>query len=384
MKILPNIDPTTIASAGPTGLTVDTGLTSGCGTVYYMNKSNVGIKIIYDNGFNIILPAWYARAVVFQAQSMRQTFEQAYVLNQFFPPISQLYMEAFQKGEDTSGLYSGPIPYQSTNAIQGSVTTANQLVNQGNTTGTVFITADVGAGLDNRITLTNDGVLTLGSSSNFTGKLIINTASGLFEIDNNGNILQVSGQHIQAQLIDVTALGTVDLGFHVNTGQHIVDTIVGTGDVAKTGAEGLSVLIGSLISKTDIQVTGLQTTINGDLSGTATLTEIFTGANFKLYLLNKSNFHMSTTQTFSLGAKKFNTFCQFFTGGIGSSSLQFWNGGIQQTVSVVTSLASSGGGVAFPTTFGEYCLGMCNTGVDQFTMPSLGGPNTGCALFWGF
>lgn len=246
MKVLPPIDPTTINNMRGSILTVDTGLTTGCGTIYYMNKSNVGIKVLFDNGYNMVLPAWYARSLVLQNKSLRQTFSQQYILNQQNPPISQLYMEAFQKGEDTTGLYSGPIPYQSTNAIQGSVTTANLLNNQGNAAGLDIITSAILGSNNQTVTLTNDGKLTLGSSGVSSGSLTIVTGFGNFQIDTNGNILQVGGQKIVAQLIDTTPLGTIDLGFHVANGARTVDTVVGVGDMFQVNANGPSLLNGTL------------------------------------------------------------------------------------------------------------------------------------------
>lgn len=244
MKVLPPIDPTTINNMRGSILTVDTGLTTGCGTIYYMNKSNVGIKVVYDNGYNMVLPAWYARSLVLQNKSLRQTFSQQYILNQQNPPISQLYMEAFQKGEDTTGLYSGPIPYQSTNAIQGSVTTANLLNNQGNAAGLDIITSAILGSNNQTVTLTNDGKLTLGSSGVSSGALTIVTGFGNFQIDSNGNIIQVSGQKIVAQLIDTTSLGA-DLGFHVPLANRVVDTINGV-DTFQVNSSGPSLLAGTL------------------------------------------------------------------------------------------------------------------------------------------
>lgn len=119
MRVMQPFDPSTLPQANSSRPTIgegeaqDSGLTNACGTLYFLNKSNVGVNLLFDDGSYSILPPWFARVYVLKNKtSNRVEMSQAYVLQTQSNPISQLYWEAYQQGEDTTGLYNGPLPFQ--------------------------------------------------------------------------------------------------------------------------------------------------------------------------------------------------------------------------------------------------------------------------------
>lgn len=263
MQVLPNLDPTTIGNMVGGSDTVSTGLTTGCGTVYYMNKSNVGINIKYDNGFTITLPAWYARPVVLQNKSLRQTFTPVYTLNQQNPPISQLYMEAYQKGEDTTGLYSGPIPYQNTSSITTGVVTANNVISTGIAAGSDIITGQPSGDTNPAVVLTNDGNLALGSATR-TGSIDMpggGATVGSLTIQDVINL--VSGTISRLSLFGPYTLSTTPAFFNHNLGaipDGILLTILGTNstvEMAKYDDATLTSTQVKLVSNGSFRVIGI-------------------------------------------------------------------------------------------------------------------------------
>lgn len=128
MRIMPPVDVTKLPAAGsavPTqgqGTAFPSGLTGGQGTLYLMNKSNFGLYLLFEDGSLVAIPAWFARPFTPPTKTGQLWFSQAYQLqNGSVPPIQQLWYEVYQPKEDTTGLYSGPIPYQS--VVGGNVTT---------------------------------------------------------------------------------------------------------------------------------------------------------------------------------------------------------------------------------------------------------------------
>ena len=172
MRVMQPFDPSTLPQASgsrPTvgeGTAQDSGLTNACGTLYFLNKSNVGVNLLFDDGSYSILPPWFARVYVLKNKtSNRVEMSQAYNLNAQGQPISQLYWEAYQQGEDTTGLYNGPLPYQLN--VGNTVIQANQVQQFGQAPGTYVVEATPQAqgsvGITFPTQINNDGSFVLGS-----------------------------------------------------------------------------------------------------------------------------------------------------------------------------------------------------------------------------
>lgn len=132
MRIVDAFDPATLPAAGtaaPTigqGLHKNSGLQNQCGSLYFMNKSNTGINLVFEDGSFTVLPAWQARVYTLPNKSNQVWMSQAYQLNTSGNPISMLYWEAYQQGENTNGLYTGPLPYQTN--VGSPIVTAQELL----------------------------------------------------------------------------------------------------------------------------------------------------------------------------------------------------------------------------------------------------------------
>lgn len=122
MKPQPPFDPSTLPNLNtstPTtgqGVVFNSGLTTGCGTIYFINKSAVGMWCVFDDGETAEIPAWWARPFAPKKKVNQLWLSQAYTLvNASMAtgiPISSCTIEVYQQTEDASGLYSGPINYQ--------------------------------------------------------------------------------------------------------------------------------------------------------------------------------------------------------------------------------------------------------------------------------
>lgn len=159
------IDPSTIPAVNtnvPTtgqGMVVKSGLQTGCGTLYFLNKSNIGIWIVFEDGSTGIIPAWWARPFTMQQKTNQLWLTQAYILNSTAGnPISQLFLEVYQANEDASGLYSGPIPYQQNLGNNVPINaTATSVVNDGNAAGTTIVEATAVGDPSSDVLIKNNG-----------------------------------------------------------------------------------------------------------------------------------------------------------------------------------------------------------------------------------
>lgn len=175
-------DPTTLPiseTAKPQtgfGTAFPTKLTTGCGTLYFMNKSPTGLWVAFEDGSVASVPAWWARPFKIGKKSNQLWLSQAYTLTSspgLPPPINQVFMEVYQQTDDASGLYSGPINYQ-TSIGGGALSQATQLIQDGLAPGTSLIEATPLAAGSSAIAIDNNGTGILGG--------------GHVSIDGSGNI----------------------------------------------------------------------------------------------------------------------------------------------------------------------------------------------------
>lgn len=185
MKNIDPLDPTAFpasASAAPptgTGQLIQSGLTTSCGTLYFMNKSQVGLWVTFEDGSVGSIPAWWARPFMLKKKINQLWLNQAYQLanNPAGPPISLLFMEFYQQTEDASGLYSGPIGYQVA-VGGGGLTAAQQVVNNDQPFEPVVSAGTTGIGARRLVTINNDGSGHLGSDSLINPPLNVNFDGG--------------------------------------------------------------------------------------------------------------------------------------------------------------------------------------------------------------
>lgn len=172
MRQMRAFDPSTLPVAGATnptqgqGQKVDSGLTEGCGTIYFMNKSNVGINVLFEDGSVAMLPAWFARPLVVKTKSNQIWLSQAYTLTTINNPISMLFQEVYQPGEDTTGMFSGPLPYQQN--VGNALVQASQVEQLGQPQPTFVVAATPGPvllGAAQVVQINNDGSVFFGNTN---------------------------------------------------------------------------------------------------------------------------------------------------------------------------------------------------------------------------
>ena len=163
MRTMEAFDPSTLPAVTgvPTvgeGQPQNSGLTNGCGALYFLNKSNTGIHLVFEDGSRTILPAWFARVYKLKNRSNQLWMSQAYTLNTQGNPISMLYWEAFQQGEDITGVYNGPLTYETN--VGNSVplqASATSVANDGTTVPTEFIESSISG--TKQLSILTDGTL---------------------------------------------------------------------------------------------------------------------------------------------------------------------------------------------------------------------------------
>lgn len=230
MRIMPPIDAASIPAVTtntPTpgqGTVYPSGLTNGCGTLYFLNKSNFGLLLMFEDGSVVSIPAWFARPFKVKNKSNQLWIVSAYMLNIASPPIQQLWYEAYQANEDATGLYSGPIPYQST--VGGNVTsTVSGISNQGETP-PIDVIFDQPAGYSSpTIHLTDLGQLLLALKNNAATQYYLDLAS--LDIPQEWQVQQLTSGTLRVR--DITHGITVfDMlaggGVRASSGLFIVDS----------------------------------------------------------------------------------------------------------------------------------------------------------------
>lgn len=222
MNIIGTFDPTTATSG-----TFVAAASSASGKLVIYNESNVGVKLMFTNGYVKYLAAWTADIVCGNLGPLNINWEQIQTLQSNNPPLSYILFESYDSGEAVPGTFPTALSRQSNigNPVSTVGGIASSIVNDGNVATTQIIEATVGAEGFSSVTLTNDGTMELGSSSS--------PSRGVLTIHNG----------INANLI--TALSGNDMARHVATGQRTVDTVNGV-DISQSTLTGFKVLSGTL------------------------------------------------------------------------------------------------------------------------------------------
>lgn len=115
------------------------------------------------------------------------------------------------------------------------------------------------------------------------------------------------------------------------------------------------------------------TVLNGGTSGTVTVNEVFSGTPFKVVLGKLNNFRTgASAQNLTLPTAFVNG-ALIFTGSIGTSAqnggFSCLSSGVAQNIDIITSLATTGGGVTGQNTIFTRSIGECRNAFDtlQFT-----------------
>lgn len=352
------------------------------GKVLFSNESCSNLLIKFSSGFNFKLPAGGNRLLCINEQSSNITYSTISQLN--VACIDAVDVEVYDPSEEIVESYPSAMTRQTIigNGVQLG-TAANQLINTTTNPGNNVITirpTDVVVGntwlADNSgnllINSDNAGVLTqlLQLIAGVTPKINI-AASGVLtevmdklQIDNDAF---VSGNH---------ALGTGGLLF---------STLV--------GGFGLSVMGQANLDNGKIFTDGLGTiefgksavSVNGSVSGTASLFTPVWGGSLKIAILTMSGYNSVNIPTFLFPSSA--NFGLFYVGNIGASMTFAWfNGGAIQTVDILTFLGTGGsaGSSGSATNIHGNAIGQLLSVADRVIMGDTGGSShTASIIFIG-
>jgi len=353
---LPTID---LAGAGvgfkgtidlkPVGLTADPSNYKHPPTLQMFNDSGVGLKCttrIESHSFSMPAGAW--RNVTLTPGESNIDFVAEYVLPN--PPVSKLMSTYYLPNEPLD-----PIGTLGNSPIGGGVQTSSiqTLSNEGASAGTLVI--DMGPAPPGQVvSIFND---------HFLWKVV--TSLGVAHQVLAGNIaspfLQLGAA---ADLVEALGNLLVDGTFQSN-GQTTINNSGGQTNIIGGALQvnGISTFLEALFPN----LSG--TTVNGSVSGSTTLYEVFQG-NVKLIIMSQTGYR-STAQSIALPTA-FTRGGFILAGGIGASGVggvQFLKASVAQNIAVITTLATGGGSPTTVTTINAYSIG--ETGSSGFDTVNL-------------
>lgn len=179
--------------AATTSGTFNVQFSNGTGKMLVINESAVNLTLQLPDGSTTYVPAGDRRLYCFSAASSTVQWQQQSILGGQAPEVSQVIIETYQPNEKIIETYPSPLTRQTQiQNIEAAVSSATVVTNDGNAAGTTILEATVSGDATSAVKLTNDGQLTLGTSSRpadviFTGTF--NAANNNFQIDQNGNIV---------------------------------------------------------------------------------------------------------------------------------------------------------------------------------------------------
>lgn len=157
---------------------------SANGKMVVYNESSVGIQLSFQNGYSSYVPAWVAQIYCGDFGGSLVSWTQLNILNSAGSPLALVVVEAYDSTEQVLNMYPFGLPRQ-TNVGNSLVTAVATLSNDGNPPGTVFVEATVAGDSTSAVTLTNNAILTLGSTAN-PGHISLD--NGKITSDGSGNL----------------------------------------------------------------------------------------------------------------------------------------------------------------------------------------------------
>lgn len=189
------------------------------GSLHFWNESPFGLQIVFQNGSNLYVPAWFHRHYCGQIQRGNITWNKQNTLASNIPPLSQVIIEAYDSGEDYPP--DGPLTRQTNIGNASTVATAaTSIQNDGNAVGTSIVEATVTGEVSSAVSWTNDAKLINGDA----------THPGFVQFDNN-QIASDGAGHFFAQTFRLPVGGLAKnkvVVVSVSTGKNTVTHALGS------------------------------------------------------------------------------------------------------------------------------------------------------------
>src|SRR6266496_2484641 len=214
-----------------------------------MNESNINLIFTFANGDTSQVPAWQSRLYCRHDSHGTIKWAQQTVLVAAGAPVSQVIVELYANDEPIIEGYPSPLVRQTNigNAVNTTGGTATSIQNDANAAGTSIVEATVTGDSGSAVSLTNDGILTLGTTLH----------PGHISVDHTKISSDGSGNLTVQELIAVAAGLGLSVTGHISTD--------GT-NIASDGSGNLTVL--DLLA-TIIKPNASVTTLTGGSNGTA-------------------------------------------------------------------------------------------------------------------
>ncbi len=196
-------------SAATSGAFVVAYLSNGIGTLVVWNDSAWSLDLTFPDGTTNIAPAWCAMIYKLTGPAGSVTWTQDKQANATTPDLSNVWVVAYLASENVPGVFPVALTRQ-TKSGGGAVTSnANAISNDGNVAGTSIVEATVQADSASAVSLTNSGVLALGTAAHKGQISIVSEApnSGAYsDVFDLGNGVQLgvfgnSGPGVDLQIL---------------------------------------------------------------------------------------------------------------------------------------------------------------------------------------
>ncbi len=140
---------------------------SASGRMVVWNESNISIQLDFQNGDTAYVAAWTARMFCGNYGGTTVRWSQHSTLSSNGPPLSQVVVETFASNEAIPGTFPATLARQSNigNVVSTVGGTATAVQNDGNVAPTTFVEATASGDSISSVTMTNAGVMTLGTDA---------------------------------------------------------------------------------------------------------------------------------------------------------------------------------------------------------------------------
>lgn len=305
------------------------------GRIGIWNESDVLLRFSLGSFASFYGAPWQSRIVTVTGATNRLEWVVQGSLSSNSPPIQKLLIEYYGPEEPIHEVATSMVRQANLGNSVPVGTTATDIVNSGNASGTKIVQAKVLAEVQTAVDWTNDAILKNGNAAH----------PGHVEFDNNTIFSDGSGNMTMNQMI----------------------------------ANSVAVFNSSLF--TDLSLTS---TKPGSLSGAANVYEVFTGAGFKGTRIELVGFNTGGNVDLPL-VNPYIFQCWCFVGDLNGGNMQLILGGVTQNINVITGLAALGGTATNSTDIRSFSIGPLRTsaGFDTIRLRPTTGVTTSTILLIG-
>lgn len=431
MKMIKSFDPGASMSGE-----FDHQVANPCGGVYLFNESDIWVQLTLPGGGDVGLPAWWSRFYKLEDVKGPVLWKELATINSVARPLSRVYGESYERNEIAGrSFYDGPIPRNPfvANQVDTNVSGSNSVANDNNPPGTIFVEGkQSGNSAGSNIAIGNDGsfifaqfvssaltqyfkgvpganplvqlgakaflqmadnagvlgtILNIDASGNTIfqqhptgGEFIFNDSAGnrLVVIDGTGHLVVNNDQSIRGR----DNGGTAQALFKYDTSNNVL-FVTGTSGNLNVQDNNTDTTFAGFNINNGLNLLGVSKSVNGDTSGSMTLTEFLCGT-VKIAMIKHSNYRQNAASAQQLLLS--NPFAgPFLVAAMGNATMQLLSGASVQSGNYLNSMSATGSTFLAESTIGQCVVGWNNTAIDRVQCPgSIASAHTGVIALIGF